>query len=186
MGSSKSFLWNCTKKFVTPAVMAVTAFDSFATVVPVRGASMSPTLNPKTGSLMGNVFGIFLAEGVHNKILLLQLQILLQFCLLDYKFSNGDVVVFRSPTNHKETHIKTIAALPGEWYGTHHNNDVIKIPSGHCWVEGDNSASSIDSKSFGPIPLALIRGRVTHVVWPPQRIGSVKSTPQQRLSSVLE
>ncbi|XP_022632228.1 mitochondrial inner membrane protease subunit 2-like [Vigna radiata var. radiata] len=109
-----------------------------------------------------------------------------QFCLLDYKFSNGDVVVFRSPTNHKETDIKRIAALPGEWYGTHHNNDVIKIPLGHCWVEGDNSASSIDSKSFGPIPLALIRGRVTHVVWPPQRIGSVKSTPPQRLSSVLE
>ncbi|BAT89285.1 hypothetical protein VIGAN_06020300 [Vigna angularis var. angularis] len=96
------------------------------------------------------------------------------------------IYVSSSPTNHKETHIKTIAALPGEWYGTHHNNDVIKIPSGHCWVEGDNSASSIDSKSFGPIPLALIRGRVTHVVWPPQRIGSVKSTPQQRLSSVLE
>jgi len=72
MGST-SFLWNCTKKFVTAAVITVTVTDRFGTVVPVRGGSMSPTLNPKSGSLMG----IFLAEGVHKKILLLQFQILL-------------------------------------------------------------------------------------------------------------
>jgi hypothetical protein len=30
------------------------------------------------------------------------------------------------------------------------------------------------------IPLGLVRGRVTHVVWPPQRIGAVKNnnTPE--------
>jgi len=71
MGSS-SFVWNCTKKFVTAAVITVTVSDRFVTVVPVRGGSMSPTLNPKSG-----FFGIFLAEGVHKKILLFQLQILL-------------------------------------------------------------------------------------------------------------
>lgn len=76
MGSS-SFLWNCTKKFVTAAVITVTVSDRFATVVPVRGGSMSPTLNPRTGSLKEDVFGIFLAEGVHKKTLLLHLQILL-------------------------------------------------------------------------------------------------------------
>ncbi|KAK7373936.1 hypothetical protein VNO80_07358 [Phaseolus coccineus] len=171
MGSS-SFLWNCTKKFVTAAVITVTVSDRYVTVVPVRGGSMSPTLNPKTGSLMGDVFDDYV--------------LVEKFCLWKYKFSNGDVVVFRSPTNHKETHIKRIAALPGEWYHTHDKSDVIPIQSGHCWVEGDNSASSIDSKSFGPIPLGLIRGRATHVVWPPQRIGAVKSTPPQRLCSALE
>lgn len=56
-----------------------------------------------------------------------------------------------SPLNHKETHIKRIIALPGEWIGAHHNYDVLKIPEGHCWVEGDNAASSLDSKSFGPV-----------------------------------
>jgi len=30
-------------------------------------------------------------------------------------------------------------------------NDVVKIPEGHCWVEGDNPASSMDSRSFGPV-----------------------------------
>jgi hypothetical protein len=56
-----------------------------------------------------------------------------------------------SPLNHKETHIKRIRALPGEWLGSPHNHDVLKIPEGHCWVEGDNVTSSMDSKSFGPV-----------------------------------
>lgn len=32
---------------------------------------------------------------------------------------------------------------------------VVKVPEGHCWVEGDNSASSFDSRSFGPVCLPL-------------------------------
>ncbi|KAK7380282.1 hypothetical protein VNO78_32790 [Psophocarpus tetragonolobus] len=162
-------LWNSAKKIITAAVITVAVSDRIVTVVPVRGGSMSPTFNPKTGSWMEETF---------DDHVLVE-----KFCLGNYKFSRGDVVVFRSPLNHKETMIKRIAGLPGEWIGTEHNNDVIQIPSGHCWVEGDNTASSMDSKSFGPIPLALIRGRVTHILWPPQRRGSVKRTPQQGLSS---
>ncbi|CAJ1805365.1 unnamed protein product [Sphenostylis stenocarpa] len=172
MGLS-SFLWNCTKKFATAAVITVTVSDRFASVVPVRGGSMSPTLNPKSGSQMGDFFDDYV--------------LVEKFCLGTYKFSNGDVVVFRSPMNHKETLIKRIVALPGEWCGDHYNHDVIQIPPGHCWVEGDNADSSMDSRLFGPIPLGLIRGSVTHVVWPPHRIGAVeKKTPPQGLSSVLE
>ncbi|KAK7294685.1 hypothetical protein RJT34_17576 [Clitoria ternatea] len=168
MGSS-SFLWNFTKKFITAGLITVTVSDRYATVVPVRGGSMSPTLNPKTGSGM---------EDISDDYVLVE-----KFCLGRYKFSRGDVVVFRSPLNHKETHIKRIVALPNEWFDNRDYNDVVKIPYGHIWVEGDNSASSMDSTSFGPIPLGLVQGRVTHVVWPPQRIGAVKNTPPQRLPS---
>ncbi|KAJ8442364.1 hypothetical protein Cgig2_018620 [Carnegiea gigantea] len=55
-----------------------------------------------------------------------------------------------------------------------HQHDTLKIREGHCWVEGDNSASSLDSRSFGPVPLGLAHGRVTHIVWPPHRIGRVE------------
>jgi inner membrane protease subunit 2 len=56
-----------------------------------------------------------------------------------------------SPSNYKETHIKRIIALPGEWFVSRHDQDVHKIPDGHCWVEGDNAASSTDSKSYGSV-----------------------------------
>ncbi len=47
---------------------------------------------------------------------------------------------------------------------------------GHCWVEGDNAAYSEDSATaYGPVPLALIQGRVMGVFWPPTRVGPVAS-----------
>lgn len=35
-----------------------------------------------------------------------------------------------------------------------------QVPQGHCWIVGDNLAASRDSRQFGPVPLALIRGKV--------------------------
>lgn len=41
-------------------------------------------------------------------------------------------------------------------------------------MEGDNAACSEDSASaYGPVPLALIQGRVMGVFWPPTRMGPV-------------
>lgn len=42
----------------------------------------------------------------------------------------------------------------------------MKVPQGHCWVVGDNLAASRDSRIFGPIPLALISGKVIAKVFP--------------------
>ncbi|CAJ0844539.1 16125_t:CDS:2 [Entrophospora sp. SA101] len=36
----------------------------------------------------------------------------------------------------------------------------INVPKGHIWIQGDNMNNSIDSRSYGPVPHALIRGRV--------------------------
>ena len=47
---------------------------------------------------------------------------------------------------------------------------------GHCWVEGDNISDSEDSaSSFGPLPVALIQGRVMAVFWPPGRMQGLGS-----------
>lgn len=42
----------------------------------------------------------------------------------------------------------------------------ITIPHGTCFVLGDNRSQSKDSRTFGPIPLADIKGRVDYIYWP--------------------
>lgn len=40
------------------------------------------------------------------------------------------------------------------------------MPEGHCWVIGDNLPLSRDSRQFGPMPMALIKGKVIAKVLP--------------------
>lgn len=42
------------------------------------------------------------------------------------------------------------------------------IPHGACFVLGDNRSQSKDSRQFGPIPLADVKGRVDYIYWPAQ------------------
>jgi signal peptidase I len=42
----------------------------------------------------------------------------------------------------------------------------IKVPEHHCFVLGDNRNNSIDSRDFGPVPLATIKGRADYIYWP--------------------
>ncbi|MCL5282413.1 MAG: signal peptidase I [Planctomycetes bacterium] len=42
----------------------------------------------------------------------------------------------------------------------------ITVPAHHCFVLGDNRDESLDSRQFGPIPYALIKGRADYLYWP--------------------
>jgi signal peptidase I len=42
----------------------------------------------------------------------------------------------------------------------------ITVPEHHCFVLGDNRSLSHDSRHFGTIPLALIKGRADYLYWP--------------------
>ena len=44
-----------------------------------------------------------------------------------------------------------------------------QIPEGHCWIAGDNAPASRDSRDYGPIPLALVKGKVIARIWPPNQ-----------------
>jgi nickel-type superoxide dismutase maturation protease len=58
------------------------------------------------------------------------------------KVSSGRVVVFEHPTRPDLLEVKrAVRALADGW-----------------WVEGDNSTHSIDSREYGPIPIAAIQG----------------------------
>ncbi|GER26674.1 signal peptidase I family protein [Striga asiatica] len=168
----RNFLWNVANKYFAAGLIGLTISDRYASFMAVRGSSMSPTLNPHGGAAAGFVFDDYV--------------LVEKLCLAKYKFARGDVVVFRSPINYKEKNVKRIAALPGDWIYLS-SQDTLKVPEGHCWVLGDNEASSMDSRSLGPksmmshlklIPIGLICGQATHVVWPPQRIGGVNSKIQ--------
>ncbi|KAH9738994.1 mitochondrial inner membrane protease subunit 2 [Citrus sinensis] len=139
--AAQNFLWSFTKNCFTFGLIGLTISDRYASIVPVRGSSMSPTFNLTTDSFMGSLSDDYV--------------LVEKFCLQKYKFSHGDVIVFCSPSNHKEKHVKRIIGLPGDWIGTPMTNDVMKVPNGHCWVEGDNPSSSLDSRSFGPEALMI-------------------------------
>ncbi|KAK3102950.1 hypothetical protein FSP39_015223 [Pinctada imbricata] len=87
----------------------------------------------------------------------------------------------RSPVNADKTLVKRIVGLEGDTVRAVNYNpkrvkqEFNKIPIGHCWVEGDNRKHSLDSNDFGPIPIGLIVGKATHIVWPFNRCCRMKS-----------
>ncbi|GAB1314291.1 Mitochondrial inner membrane protease subunit 1 [Madurella fahalii] len=85
--------------------------------------------------------------------------------------SVGDIVAYSIPIND-EVGVKRVLGLPGDYVlmDTPENatgtGSMIQVPQGHCWIVGDNLIASRDSRYFGPVPLALIRGKVIATVRP--------------------
>lgn len=49
---------------------------------------------------------------------------------------------------------------------TEEGKQLISVPKGHIWLEGDNPLYSIDSRHYGPIPITSVRGRVIARLFP--------------------
>ncbi|KAJ3054955.1 hypothetical protein HK097_000249, partial [Rhizophlyctis rosea] len=118
-----------------------------------------PTLNPDTNHLCRDL-------------------VLLDKLSLSHKPpTRGSIVLLTLPTNPDLTMVKRITALEGDIVRPHYRdgtlapNTLIRIPKGHCWVEADEPYHGMDSNSFGPVPLGLVRARVTYVLWPFERFG---------------
>jgi signal peptidase I len=47
---------------------------------------------------------------------------------------------------------------------------MITVPQHHCFVLGDNRNLSMDSRNFGPVLLATIKGRADYIYWPAKDI----------------
>ena len=72
--------------------------------------------------------------------------------------------------NREEIYIKRVVGLPGDSVRTlGYRQKRLLVPAGHCWIEGDNHANSIDSNNFGPVPLGLVQCKAVGVVWPNER-----------------
>ncbi|KAJ1921929.1 hypothetical protein H4219_000276 [Mycoemilia scoparia] len=92
----------------------------------------------------------------------------------------GDIVTLWSPSNPERLITKRIIAMPGDCVvplpvHSEGTPSLVRIPKGHCWVEGDESLHSVDSNTFGPVPLGIVNSKVGFVIWPPSRFGSINS-----------
>ena len=111
--------------------------------------------------------------------------------------SVGDVVVVQHP-DRRGTVCKRVLGLPGDLVvkppasmrkRRHANNrrnnqgaGLLVIPDGHIWIEGDNTMNSKDSRDYGPIPAALIVGRVLCRVWPLRGAAVMQRGARPRIS----
>ena len=84
----------------------------------------------------------------------------------------------RSPSHPEVLVIKRIIALEGDKVYTRAPCPlpIVPIPANHVWVEGDNrdGRKSLDSNHYGPIPISLITGKVTHILWPWNSSGAIR------------
>ncbi|XP_072528070.1 mitochondrial inner membrane protease subunit 1 isoform X1 [Salminus brasiliensis] len=98
-----------------------------------------------------------------------------------YRIERGDIVIAKSPFNPRMNICKRVIGLEGDKVCTSGPSDSFKthtfVPRGHVWLEGDNLHNSTDSRSYGPVPYALIRGRVCIKLWPPYSFGVLSESP---------
>ena len=115
----------------------------------------------------------------------------------------GDVMVFRAVDDPRRDFIKRLVGVPGDtveirdmrlWVNgrpltepsifremTYYNRGTfgqesqpIKVPAGHYFFLGDNSASSRDSRYWGFLPESHVIGRAFVIYWPPGRLRLLK------------
>ncbi|KAI6106240.1 LexA signal peptidase [Pisolithus croceorrhizus] len=130
----------------------------FYTVKTIRGRSMQPTFNPDTSAW--NDVVVFDRHSINSGKPILR----------------GDIVSLRDPIRRNRTIVKRVLAVPGDVIKTlpPYPQTEVLIPEGHIWVEGDEPFHSLDSNSFGPIPLALVDARLHCIIWPLCRLGPLR------------
>ncbi|KAJ1736375.1 hypothetical protein LPJ72_001461 [Coemansia sp. Benny D160-2] len=140
------------------ASVAIFLNDNIVSLQMITGRSMQPALNPDSNHLWRDVV-------VMDRCV--------QGLLSTQRLERGDIVAFVSPFNPERVVIKRIIGLPHDCVVPHTNPQAfVRIPKGHCWVEGDESFHSNDSNTFGPLPMALIKSRAVAPVWPPWRFAN--------------
>jgi inner membrane protease subunit 1 len=95
------------------------------------------------------------------------------------RVARDDVVIAVSPTNPRQTVCKRVRGLAGDEITVRRRSQYdqdrkVVVPEGRVWLEGDNPSNSTDSRSYGPVPYAMLKGRVLFKVWPPLEAGLVR------------
>ncbi|XP_071041884.1 mitochondrial inner membrane protease subunit 1 [Parasteatoda tepidariorum] len=83
------------------------------------------------------------------------------------KIKRGDIIIAKSPSNPREYICKRIKGIPGDKIKKNLTTHV--VPLGHVWLEGDNHSNSTDSRTYGPVPIGLLRSRALCRIFPFER-----------------
>ena len=89
----------------------------------------------------------------------------------------GSVVVIREPGSGILV-IKRIAAGPGDRVRT--GSGTLLLAGDEAWLLGDNRDRSVDSRSYGPVPLEALVGRAWFRYAPAGRIGLIARPARPR------
>jgi len=95
----------------------------------------------------------------------------------------GCVVVFHEPESGILA-IKRVAAGPGDHVRI--SAGILHLGPDQAWVLGDNDASSIDSRRYGPVGLDALVGRAWFRYAPASRIGLIPRGPQWSTRGALD
>ncbi|KAJ9600118.1 hypothetical protein L9F63_009594 [Diploptera punctata] len=143
------------KSFLVGIPIGITFLDTVGYVARVEGISMQPALNPE-GPTTDYVF-------------------LNRWSIRNCEISRGEVVSLVSPKDPSQKIIKRVVGVEGDLISTiGYKKSYIRVPEGHCWVEGDHTGHSMDSNSFGPVSLGLVTAKASYIVWPPHRWQTLK------------
>ena len=174
--------WKLTAAQVGAAAMfGVMINDRVMSVCRVRGPSMQPTLNPDS-------YESWVLVDRQSPCTEYGPDSLMSYLLGCPKYVKGEIYLFRSPEKPDRVLAKRLVATENEWIYVSDCNwtyvardtarfkpagryGLLRVPKGYGWLEGDNRDHSRDSRHFGPVPLALLKSRVTTVLWPPSELG---------------
>jgi len=90
----------------------------------------------------------------------------LTYRLFPEKLARGDLLILESPIQRGHIICKRLIGLPGDVVCVDPTGQLapstehVVVPEGHIWISGDNAADSRDSRLYGPVPMALIHGRL--------------------------
>ena len=178
------------RDIIEALVLAVVVFMLLQTTVrnfKVDGSSMDPTLEHGQYLLVNRLLYLRIDSERLSKIIPFweSTDQTSHFALRAPK--RGEVIVFQFPRDPNKDFVKRVVGLPGEViemrdgrvyvdgvvleepYLTakdNSNKSEYQLKDGEYYVLGDNRSHSNDSRSWGPVPEANLRGKVWMVYWP--------------------
>ncbi|XP_030056528.1 mitochondrial inner membrane protease subunit 1 [Microcaecilia unicolor] len=137
------------------------AFEYLGEIVVCSGPSMEPTIKN---------YDVVISENLSRHF---------------YSIQKGDIIIAKSPNDPRTNICKRVIGLEGDKVCVSDPSHLLKkhsyVPKGHVWLEGDNLKNSTDSRSYGPVPYALIKGRIFLKVWPLNAFGFLQASPNGRI-----